>query len=95
MGEDAHPPDLSRAQAAAEAVRGALMLRSQWTAELEAAWAEWSRDFPHVDESTMQRLRAAFEAGYGDKRGVPLVILIPDSRGTRPAPPAAGSASAP
>ena len=33
-------------------------------ADLEAAWAEWSRSIQKVDERTMSLLRAAFEAGY-------------------------------
>jgi hypothetical protein len=34
-------------------------------AELEAAWAEWSRGVQKVDERGMALLRAAFEAGWG------------------------------
>ena len=33
-------------------------------AELETAWAEWSRGVQKVDERGMAMLRAAFEAGY-------------------------------
>ena len=34
-------------------------------ADLEEAWAEWSRSIQKVDERGMTLLRAAFEAGYG------------------------------
>lgn len=34
-------------------------------ADLEAAWAEWSRGVKKVDDRIMVLLRAAFEAGYG------------------------------
>lgn len=33
-------------------------------ADLEAAWAEWSRGVQKVDERGMNLLRAAFEAGW-------------------------------
>ena len=33
-------------------------------ADLEAAWAEWSKGVKKVDERGMALLRAAFEAGY-------------------------------
>ncbi|MEM6553171.1 MAG: hypothetical protein AAF750_13720 [Planctomycetota bacterium] len=33
-------------------------------AELEAAWAEWSKGVQKVDERGMTLLRAAFEAGW-------------------------------
>jgi hypothetical protein len=33
-------------------------------ADLEAAWAEWSKSIKNVDERTRTLLRAAFEAGY-------------------------------
>ena len=33
-------------------------------ADLEQAWAEWSRSIQNVDERGMTLLRAAFEAGY-------------------------------
>lgn len=32
-------------------------------ADLEAAWAEWSKSIKNVDERGMTLLRAAFEAG--------------------------------
>jgi len=32
-------------------------------ADLEAAWAEWSKGVKNVDERAMTLLRAAFEAG--------------------------------
>jgi hypothetical protein len=34
-------------------------------ADLEAAWAEWSKGIQKVDERGMTLLRAAFEAGRG------------------------------
>jgi len=33
-------------------------------ADLEEAWAEWSKGLQKVDERAMALLRAAFEAGY-------------------------------
>jgi len=33
-------------------------------ADLEAAWAEWSKGIKNVDERGMTLLRAAFEAGF-------------------------------
>jgi hypothetical protein len=33
-------------------------------ADLEQAWAEWSKSIQNVDERGMTLLRAAFEAGY-------------------------------
>lgn len=33
-------------------------------ADLDAAWAEWSRHLQKVDERAMTLLRAAFEAGW-------------------------------
>lgn len=33
-------------------------------ADLEAAWAQWSKSIMGVDERGMTLLRAAFEAGY-------------------------------
>jgi hypothetical protein len=38
------------------------------TDDLEAAWAEWSRQIQKVDERGMTLLRAAFEAGWQAKR---------------------------
>lgn len=37
---------------------------SDLPADLEAAWAEWSKGIKNVDERGMTLLRAAFEAGY-------------------------------
>ncbi len=66
-------------------MREALRLRKQWTSELEAAWSEVSRVFPHVDARTARLLREAFAAGYQNERKLPLVIVILDAR------PAAGT----
>lgn len=38
-------------------------------ADVEAAWAAWSRSIQNIDERTKTLLRAAFEAGYEAKNG--------------------------
>jgi hypothetical protein len=35
------------------------------TGDVEAAWAEWSRQIQKVDERALSLLKAAFEAGFG------------------------------
>jgi hypothetical protein len=74
---DATTPDATDSQAAARAVRDVLEMRDLWSAELEAAWAEWSRTFPHVDEATLQELRKAFARGFSNVRKQPLLIVVP------------------
>jgi hypothetical protein len=47
-------------------------------ADLEAAWAEWSRGIQKVDERAMALLRAAFEAGF--EAGLKTEIILRRSR---------------
>jgi hypothetical protein len=53
-------PNANAARIVAEATASA----AQPHADLEAAWAEWSRHIQKVDERGMALLRAAFEAGF-------------------------------
>jgi hypothetical protein len=52
-------PNVNAHRIVAEATGGDTAL----PADLEAAWAEWSRGVAKVDERGMTLLRAAFEAG--------------------------------
>lgn len=49
---------------AARIVGEATASQDSLPADLEAAWAEWSKGIKNVDERGMTLLRAAFEAGY-------------------------------
>jgi hypothetical protein len=51
--------------AAADVAQTAAKHEKPLPADLEAAWAEWSRAIKNVDTRGMTLLRAAFEAGYG------------------------------
>lgn len=62
MAQDQGNPDpnVNAARIVGEATRGDERL----PADLEAAWAEWSKGIQNVDERGITLLRAAFEAGY-------------------------------
>jgi hypothetical protein len=62
-----HNPDPN--QNAARIVRESTASAASPPADLEAAWAEWSRGVQKVDERGMTLLRAAFEAGYAAGQG--------------------------
>lgn len=49
---------------AARIVRESTASDEPLPADLEAAWADWSRRIQGCDERTMTLLRAAFEAGF-------------------------------
>lgn len=51
-------------QAAARVVAESTAADQSTPADLEAAWAEWSRGVQNVDERGTTLLRAAFEAGF-------------------------------
>lgn len=57
---DEHDPTIEAARVAREATR---KHEKPLPADLEAAWAEWSKGIKNVDERGMTLLRAAFEAG--------------------------------
>lgn len=61
-----HNPDPN--QNAARIVRESTAESDGPSADLEAAWAEWSRSIKKVDERGMTLLRAAFEAGWDSGR---------------------------
>lgn len=50
-------------QTAARIVRESTGPANDTPADVEKAWAEWSRQIKNVDERTMTLLKAAFEAG--------------------------------
>jgi hypothetical protein len=64
----------SKADEAQSAVNAAKELISRHEkplpADLEAAWAEWSRAIKNVDTRGMTLLRAAFEAGAEANQGL-------------------------
>lgn len=53
-------PNANAARIVAESTRDA----SASSADVEAAWAEWSAHIQQMDERAMTLLRAAFEAGW-------------------------------
>jgi len=53
-------PNVNAARIVAESTAAA----DGTSADLETAWAEWSRQIQKVDERGMTLLRAAFEAGW-------------------------------
>lgn len=61
-----HNPDPN--ENAARIVAESTAATAGTTADLEAAWAEWSRSIQKVDERGMTLLRAAFEAGWEANR---------------------------
>ncbi|MEX2186711.1 MAG: hypothetical protein WD875_07955 [Pirellulales bacterium] len=63
-----HNPDPN--ENAARIVREATADSAAPPADLEAAWAAWSRGVQKVDERGMTLLRAAFEAGWEAGRHV-------------------------
>ena len=63
------PTDPDANQDAARVVRDATGDDAPLPADVEAAWAEWSKGIQGVDERTWTLLRAAFEAG-ADAGGV-------------------------
>jgi hypothetical protein len=59
------PPTMDANETAARVVGETIARHSKpLPADLEAAWAEWSRAIQKVDERGMTLLRAAFEAGW-------------------------------
>ncbi len=56
-----HDPDPN--SAIARVVRQTTAPADELPADVEAAWAAWSRSIQRVDARTMTLLRAAFEAG--------------------------------
>lgn len=58
------PPSKRDENAAArDLVRRSTEARNELPADLEAAWADWSKRIKGVDERTRTLLRAAFDAG--------------------------------
>ena len=62
---------------AARAVRDALQLRDSLAADIETAWTECAAKFPHLDDETLRRLRASFEAGYRQARNPGRLVIVP------------------
>jgi len=60
-------PNANAARIVAEAIAGTAA--TDPAADLEAAWAAWSKGIQKVDERGMTLLRAAFEAGWDAGRG--------------------------
>jgi hypothetical protein len=58
-----HPSKRDPNEDAADVVARSTGRQDELPADLEAAWAEWSKRLQRVDERTLTLLRAAFEAG--------------------------------
>lgn len=58
-----HPNKRDANEDAADVVRRSTGAQDNLPADMEAAWADWSKRIKGVDERTLTLLRAAFEAG--------------------------------